>query len=299
MFSADLSKPDSGFFCLFFRSPGVVLPVGAGENTALGSLDEVDELHHFRQLGNFRFCPGNGVGHAEPLTEEDVIKFLHRADRIRGKAASAHADNVETADTGVSAGSDHERRQVHTDGGAAGDHCHSADAAELVNGGNTGKESLIANFHITGDHGTNDHDHVVADHAVVGNVGVRHEEAAIADHGGGAGVGTAVHSDAFAELVVAADLGEGGPLRRVIGVVFRISADGGKGIENVVVADRGVIADMTLGDQFAVVADLHIVTNHAIGPDFNVFTKFHVFADNRCRMNFLHGDSLSISCFKE
>ena len=73
----------------------------AGKNAPLGRLHELNELLHLGKVRKLRLGTRNGVGHAQSLTEEDVVKALDRTDRLGREAVAPQPHNVESADPAV------------------------------------------------------------------------------------------------------------------------------------------------------------------------------------------------------
>jgi hypothetical protein len=69
--------------------------------------------------------------------------------------------------------------------------------------------------------------------------------------------------------------------------ILRRQSDGSKGVELIVVADRGGTLNHHMGFEAASVSDLHTTANTAIRPNAHVGTQFSFRADNCRRMN--HG----------
>ena len=93
--------------------------VVAGENTAFGCFDERDKFTYFGEIRHFGFRLGDCVGHIQPVAEEDIVQIFDGADCFRRETVAAHTDDIETANAAVASVTDHERGQVHGNGGTA------------------------------------------------------------------------------------------------------------------------------------------------------------------------------------
>ena len=61
----------------------------AGKDTPFGGLHKLDELFDLGEMREFCFRAGDGIGHAQSLTEEDVVRFsggLDLGDVVTEKA---------------------------------------------------------------------------------------------------------------------------------------------------------------------------------------------------------------------
>jgi hypothetical protein len=81
-----------------------------------------------------------------------------------------------------------------------------ADVAELVHGGETAQEDVIAQVNVTCQRGIVGQDDVVAQLAIVGQVDVGHDPVVVADAGGAGPDGATVEGDEFADGVAVTDL---------------------------------------------------------------------------------------------
>ena len=69
----------------------------AGEDAPLGGLHELDELLHLGKVRELRLRAGDGIGHAQALTEEDVVKALDRTDRFSRESVPSQSHDIESA----------------------------------------------------------------------------------------------------------------------------------------------------------------------------------------------------------
>ncbi len=159
-----------------------------------------------------------------------------------------------------------------------------ADAAELVNRGETAKDHEIADHHVARQGRVVGEDAVVTDDAIMGDVHIDHEQVAAA-HLGQALIlhGTTVEGAVFANDVVVANLEEGA-LAGVL-LVLAILTDGGVLEDLVATTDLGRALDHHMGTHPGVVTDFYFGADDRKGADFNPFTDHSRLMDDGSIVN--------------
>ena len=167
----------------------------------------------------------------------------------------------------VAGGHDIGRNVLQHDGAGAG-HGVRPDLAELVNLRVATQDDPVTDVDVTCQVGGVGEDGVVAHHAVMRDVDIGHDPVVVTDPGGAAVLhGAPVDGDALADGVAVADL-EGGVLAGVL-LVLRGGADRAKGIQAVVLAQRGGAFEHHMRPHLAAGADAHARPDDGIGADLD------------------------------
>jgi len=120
-------------------------------------------------------------------------------------------------------------------------------------------------------------------------VGVGEEVVVGADDGGGF-AGAPVDGDVLAEDVAVAD-DDGGRFAVVFEVLGAL-ADGGEGVEFVLLADGGVAVDDDVAVEFAAITEGDVGIDHTKGADFDIGPEICFGRNDRAWMNHGGGSNL-------
>ena len=211
------------------------------ETALFGVFDEVEDVFDLVGLGQFALNRGDGLGQREPSLEDDTIGFVNRVDDLAFKAATAQANDVQTAIRGRFTCTDGVGHDALWGACATTNHRVASDAAELVYEHASRKDGMVVNGDFSGKLRTVAYDDIIANNIVVGDVAAFHQEIARADNGLSFGCGAAVDGDVLADLVVVANDGQ-----RVLATELQVLGNGtddGSWKENIARSDAGAIKD--------------------------------------------------------
>ncbi len=236
-------------------------------------MDEGDELGDLWVFTKCRVQSFEGAREVGFFFEEDLfVEGFEGAEILFAEAPALQTDLVNAADAGGVAIDNGEGRDVLDNlGDAAGD-AVGADAAELVNGAESGDDGVVIDLDVSGEGAVVREDDVVTDLAVVGDVGVGKEEVVRAETGGRPVDGATVDGS-----VLAKDIAITGDERGGFAGVFEIlgfGADGGEGKEFVVLSEFAVAMNDDVRMELASISEADVGLDDAVGADFDVVAEF-------------------------
>jgi hypothetical protein len=142
-------------------------------------------------------------------------------------AAALEAAEIEARQRRTIAQRHHERHDVGRDAAYPTNEYVGADAAALLDRGQTADDRLLAELDVAAERRLVGQDHLVAHEAIMGDVRSNHEQAARAYGGDAPPAGrAAMYRDVFAKGAIGPDLDAG--LFAVVAGVLRLAADGRK-----------------------------------------------------------------------
>lgn len=251
--------------------------------TALGLFDESDDVIDFFGPVFHVAEDVERVGHVALFAEESAIGELDRLPRFIGEAATLQANFVDGTGAGRVSVCDHVGRNILNDlGEPAGDGV-SSDSAELMNAGEATQNNVVLDFDVAAESGIVGKYHVVSDDTVVTDVSVGQEIAVAAHDGGVAGRSGSIDRDELAKGIAAANL-EIGRLPVVFEILGAL-ADGGVGVEFVVLSNFGRAFDCHIVVEAAAAAEFDACVDDAVGTDDKVVIQLGAGINNCGRMN--------------
>ena len=159
--------------------------------------------------GNAATVRGNPVKPLAKGADAEEQRLVDAAEQMNigfGKAAPAHADDVQSHQFGKRTLDQAERDHIGAHPAQAHDHRAFADAHELAHSGLAAEYDEVADLHVATQHDVIGEGHIVADHAVVADMRTHHQKATVSHFCDAAAVfRSRVHRDALADVAVGAD----------------------------------------------------------------------------------------------
>ncbi len=262
----------------------------------LGFADELQQVGDLGDVSHFLLSLSQRFVAQQPGVEEQPVGPLQPLDRLDREALALEADGVHAVALGVpGAGGLHEGQHVLGGHGEAAHEGVVAHPAELVDRGEGADVAAVPNLHVSREGGGVGEDVLAAHVAVVRDVGAGHQEVVVGQGGEpAAAFGAPVQRAAFAEDVAVANLQAGGrPLElEVLGT----HAEGGVGVDVIVLAQLRVGADDDVAAEQGAGTDDGVALDDAEGPHHHAFAKAGFGTDDTARVDLCaHFDSPSVT----